>query len=98
MISCRSGSIFANNLIFELISDTLSIGLGLLGRGRMRPKVDYLDRAILSLLQENARMPAAEMARRLGNVSARTVSNSILKLTEKGVIVIVAGAVPSALG
>jgi Lrp/AsnC family transcriptional regulator for asnA, asnC and gidA len=64
----------------------------------MRPKVDDLDRAILSLLQANARMPAAEMARRLGNVSARTVSNRIRKLTEKGVIVIMAGAVPSALG
>jgi Lrp/AsnC family transcriptional regulator for asnA, asnC and gidA len=64
----------------------------------MRPRVDALDRAILGLLQENARMPAAEMARRLGDVSARTVSNRIQRLTEKGIIAIMAGAIPHALG
>jgi leucyl aminopeptidase (aminopeptidase T) len=48
-------------LTFELLPDTLSIGPEILEKRRMRPKVDDLDRAILSLLQEDARMPAAEI-------------------------------------
>jgi Lrp/AsnC family transcriptional regulator for asnA, asnC and gidA len=64
----------------------------------MRPRVDALDQEILELLPENARMPCAEMARRLGGVSARTISNRVKRLTEEGTIAIMAGAVPSALG
>ena len=64
----------------------------------MGPRIDELDRAILGFLRENARMPCAEMARRLGHVSARTVSNRIKRLRRKGIITITAAAVPSALG
>jgi Lrp/AsnC family transcriptional regulator for asnA, asnC and gidA len=64
----------------------------------MRPKVDSLDRAILGLLQEDARMPCSEMARRLGYVSARTVRNRIKKLLDKDIIALNAGAVPESLG
>lgn len=64
----------------------------------MGPRIDDLDRAILRLLQENARMPCAEMARRLGHVSARTVSNRIKRLTEENIVEISAGAAPEALG
>jgi len=43
-------------------------------------------------------MPYAEIARRLGCVSARTVSNRIDSLTKAGIIQIKAAAVPSAVG
>jgi Lrp/AsnC family transcriptional regulator for asnA, asnC and gidA len=64
----------------------------------MRPKVDDVDRAILALLQEDARMPCSEMARRLGDVSARTVRNRLRRLIKKNIIALSAGAVPESLG
>lgn len=64
----------------------------------MKTRVDDVDRAILSLLQEDARMPCAEMARRLGYVSARTIRNRLGRLITRGIIAITVGAVPEALG
>ena len=64
----------------------------------MNPKVDDLDRAILRCLNEDARMPSAEIARRIGDVPARTVRNRLGRLVDKGVVSISAGAVPEALG
>ena len=64
----------------------------------MRPKVDQTDRAIVDLLMEDGRMPCAEIARSLGNVSARTVRNRIRRLTEKGIIKVTAVASRKALG
>jgi Lrp/AsnC family transcriptional regulator for asnA, asnC and gidA len=64
----------------------------------MKPKVDELDGAILGFLQEDARMPCSEMARRLGYVTARTVRNRLSRLIDKQIIVLSAGAVPESLG
>jgi Lrp/AsnC family transcriptional regulator for asnA, asnC and gidA len=64
----------------------------------MKPKADDLDRAILELLQEDARMSCTEMAQRLGHVSARTVRNRLKKLIDKRIIALSAGAVPESLG
>ena len=64
----------------------------------MKLKVDEVDRAILKLLQEDARMPCSEMARRLGYVSARTVRNRLSRLIDKQIIALSAGAVPESLG
>ncbi len=64
----------------------------------MRPKVDRSDRAIIDLLMEDGRMPCAEIARSLGDVSARTVRNRIRRLREKGIIKVTAVASPKALG
>jgi len=64
----------------------------------MKPKVDDVDRAILELLQEDARMPCTEMAQRLGHVSARNVRNRLKKLINKQIIALSAGAVPESLG
>ena len=64
----------------------------------MKPKVDDLDRAILRFLQEDARMPCSEMARRLGYVSSRTVRNRLSKLIDKQIVALSAGAVPESLG
>jgi len=48
-------------------------------------QLDGTDRAILALLQENARMSNAEMARRVG-MAASAVYERIRKLEERGVI------------
>ena len=64
----------------------------------MKPKMDDVDRAILKLLQEDARMPCSEMARRLGYVSARTVRNRLTRLIDKQFVALSAGAVPESLG
>jgi Lrp/AsnC family transcriptional regulator for asnA, asnC and gidA len=49
-------------------------------------KPDKFDWKIIKLLNEDGRMPSAEIARKLGNVSARTVTNRINALTEHGII------------
>lgn len=64
----------------------------------MRPIVDDLDRAIVDLLKEDGRMSCAEMARRLGDVSANTVSNRIRRLVENGIMKVTSVADPWALG
>ncbi len=64
----------------------------------MRALVDDLDRAILDCLYEDGRMPCAEIARRLGHVSVRTVSNRIRRLTDKGIINIRPVVLPKAIG
>ena len=43
-------------------------------------------------------MPCAEMARRLGNVSANTISNRIRRLVQKGIMKVTSVADPWALG
>jgi Lrp/AsnC family transcriptional regulator for asnA, asnC and gidA len=64
----------------------------------MRAIVDDLDRAILGCLNEDARMPCAEIARRVGQVPVRTVRNRVRKLVDSGLVSLCAGAVPEALG
>ena len=47
---------------------------------------DRMDWKIIALLNENGRISSAEIARRLGDISARTVTNRIDLLTEQGII------------
>jgi len=61
-------------------------------------KPDRLDWKIIELLNEDGRMPSAEIARKLGNVSARTVTNRINTLTEHGIINIRAVVNPGKVG
>ena len=61
-------------------------------------KPDRIDWEIIALLNEDGRMPSAEIARRLGNVSARTVTNRIEALTDKGVINVRAIVNPEMVG
>lgn len=61
-------------------------------------KLDRTDWEIVLLLNEDGRMPNTEIAQRLGNVSARTVSNRIKSLTKKGIISIRAIVNPEAVG
>jgi Lrp/AsnC family transcriptional regulator for asnA, asnC and gidA len=61
-------------------------------------KPDRTDWEIIALLNEDGRMPSAEIARRLGNVSARTVTNRIEALTKKGIINIRAILDPDMVG
>ena len=64
----------------------------------MKARVDDLDRAIVDLLKENGRMPCADMARRVGNVSANTISNRIRRMVQKGIMKVTSVADPCALG
>lgn len=47
---------------------------------------DEIDWKIIALLNQDGRMPSAEIARQLGDVSARTVTNRIEALTKHGII------------
>src|SRR5574341_917693 len=60
--------------------------------------LDETDRAIIALLNEDGRMTSAEIARRLGNISARMVSYRIDGLVAKGIITVRAVVNPDVLG
>ena len=64
----------------------------------MKPKVDDTDREILECLREDARMHSSEIARRLGNMTARAVRNRLDRLIKEGFIAIKAAAQPERLG
>ena len=61
-------------------------------------KPDQTDLEIIALLNEDGRLPSAEIARRLGNVSARTVTNRIEALIREGIINIRAIVNPEMVG
>lgn len=61
-------------------------------------KLDQTDWGIIVLLNKDGRMPNAEIARRLGNISARTVANRIKALTDQGVMNIRAIVNPDMVG
>jgi DNA-binding Lrp family transcriptional regulator len=52
---------------------------------RIAMQIDETDRALITLLSENARLPVADLARRLG-VARTTVQARIDRLVEKGAI------------
>jgi Lrp/AsnC family transcriptional regulator for asnA, asnC and gidA len=59
---------------------------------------DAIDWKIITLLNEDGRMPSAEIARRLGNVSDRTVTNRINTLLKHGIINVRAIVDPGKVG
>lgn len=59
---------------------------------------DKTDIKIVNLLLEDGRMPASEIARRLGNISERAVRYRIDRMVNEGVIHISAVARPQAFG
>ncbi len=61
-------------------------------------KPDKTDWKIIELLNEDGRMSNTEVARRMGDVSARTVSNRINVLIKAGIINIRAFVNPEAVG
>ncbi len=61
-------------------------------------KPDCTDWQIISLLNEDGRMSNTDIARKMGNISARTVSNRINTLTEQGIINIRAIINPEKVG
>ncbi len=61
-------------------------------------KPDPTDSEIITLLNEDGRMSCAEIARRLSNVSARTVTNRIEVLIRDGIINIRAVVNPEMVG
>jgi Lrp/AsnC family transcriptional regulator for asnA, asnC and gidA len=61
-------------------------------------RLDQIDWEIITLLNEDGRMPSAEIARRLGDVSARTITYRIEALTTKGIISIRAVVNPETVG
>ena len=61
-------------------------------------KIDRVDKKIADLLMEDGRMPAAEIARRVGDVSERSVRYRLANLIKEGIILICAIPQPKALG
>jgi Lrp/AsnC family transcriptional regulator, regulator for asnA, asnC and gidA len=61
-------------------------------------KTDNIDRKIVNLLMEDGRMHAAEIARRIGNISERAVRYRIDRMVENEVIKISAVVNPKAVG
>src|SRR5512143_1783491 len=59
---------------------------------------DKTDIKIVNLLLEDGRMPASEIARRLGNISERAVRYRIDRMVNEGVVRISAVARPQAFG
>ncbi len=60
--------------------------------------IDPIDREIVTLLQEDGRMPCVEIARRMGNVTERVVRGRIKRLTEKGIVRVSAIINPERVG
>jgi Lrp/AsnC family transcriptional regulator for asnA, asnC and gidA len=59
---------------------------------------DKTDIKIVNLLLDDGRMPAAEVARRIGDISERAVRYRIDRMVEEGVIRVSAVAKPQAFG
>ncbi len=59
---------------------------------------DKIDIKIVNLLLEDGRMPASEIARRLGDISERSVRYRIDRMVNEGIIQISAVARPQAFG
>lgn len=61
-------------------------------------EIDKIDVKIVNLLLEDGRMPASEIARRLGEVSERAVRYRIDRMADEGVIRVSAIVSPQAFG
>ncbi len=60
--------------------------------------IESIDRQIVDLLMEDGRMPCAEIARRIGFVSERTVRYRLDRLRQRGIMRVVAIPDPKSLG
>jgi len=61
-------------------------------------EIDKTDIEIINLLMEDGRMPASEMARRIGNISERVIRYRIERIVREGYIKISAINNPKSLG
>ena len=61
-------------------------------------KVDTVDRAIVDLLMDDGRMSSADIARRIGDVSERSVRYRLQRLIDQNIIRVSAIPAPQALG
>jgi len=59
---------------------------------------DKIDVKIVNILLEDGRMPASEIARRIGDISERAVRYRIERMVETGIIQVSAVAKPQAFG
>jgi Lrp/AsnC family transcriptional regulator for asnA, asnC and gidA len=62
------------------------------------PTIEAIDRQIVELLMEDGRIPSAEIARRLGNVSERAVRYRLDRLLARGIVQVAAIPNPKSLG
>ncbi len=61
-------------------------------------KPNSTDWKIIALLNEDGRMPSTEIARRLGNITSRTVNTRIQILTQHNIIIVRAILNPQVIG
>ena len=64
----------------------------------MTGRVDHIDRAIVDLLIEDGRMSGADIARRIGDITERTVRNRLERLVKSDVIRVTAVVNAAMLG
>ena len=64
----------------------------------MHLPLDHIDSKIIALLNQDGRMSSAEIARRIGGISPRTVNYRIDNLVERGIVRIRAIVSPKMLG
>ncbi len=64
----------------------------------MSLRIDAIDKQIVAHLQTDGRMPCAEIARRIGNVTERVVRHRIKRMVEENLIAVSAVVSPMALG
>ena len=81
------GSLLTFRKLYVILTSIIEFRKGILRNyfGHMY-QPDITDWKIIALLNEDGRMSSAEVARRLGDVSARTVKNRIDILTKRGII------------
>ena len=87
---------FTNSIDITAITNILDEVIRLSNRPTMS-NFDPLDQAILILLHANARLPSAEIARRLGE-SPRTVQHRIQRLLDQSIVQPVGVINPAAFG
>jgi DNA-binding Lrp family transcriptional regulator len=83
--SCGSVSYSLRSLPVGSRRQFLQIGLFSIQTDGMSSQIDETDTALITLLRRDARMPVAELARKLG-LARTTVQTRIDRLLEKGVI------------
>lgn len=64
----------------------------------MPTRIDSIDKKVVALLQPDGRMPCAEIARSIGNVTKRVVRHRIKRMVEGGIITVSAVLSPAAIG
>jgi Lrp/AsnC family transcriptional regulator, regulator for asnA, asnC and gidA len=88
----------SHHLTFSAKNTILFVGNSTHLAAVMAYKIDPIDRAIADLLIEDGRMSYAEIARRIGNITERSVRYRLDRLVKEGILRVSAVVNPKAIG